>query len=266
MDFESTLIPETVYDEDFWGEAYPSPKEFVPNALRLKYYECNDLSGVSMERYRLTDVQKGIVSITEAKIGDCLIFGAYEQDNDMANGKENIEWLVLEKEADRILVISKYGLDCRRFNSSRRSVTWDKCDLRKWLNSSFLNTAFTDQERNMISSVTVRADKNPEYNVKPGNSTKDKVFILSLPEVDRYFGSDEMRKCIPTAFAVSQGIWTDDISTDDGREPCRWWLRSTGRNSMRDAGSDFDGSLYCFGYFVNSSTIAVRPALWINLD
>ncbi len=260
---EYTLIPETVYDEDFYGDSYPSPNEFVPNVSSLPYYKCNDLSGISKERF--SDGKNGSVSIADAKVGDYIVLGSYEQDNDSTNGKEGIEWLVLAKEADKVLVISRYGIDCRRFNSSRVSVTWDKCSIRKWLNSSFLNAAFTEQEKAMISSVTVRADKNPEYSVKAGNSTKDKIFLLSVTEADQYFSTDKMRKCVPTAYAFAQGIWTDDISMIDGTETCRWWLRSTGRNSMRAAGTDFDGSVSCFGYYVNSSTIAIRPAMWIDL-
>ena len=41
---------------------------------------------------------KNISELTAAdvKVGDYIKFGAYEQDNNTSNGKEDIEWLVLE--------------------------------------------------------------------------------------------------------------------------------------------------------------------------
>ncbi len=40
------------------------------------------------------------VPIEEANIGDTVLFGAYEQDNETTNGKEAIEWRVLDKRPD----------------------------------------------------------------------------------------------------------------------------------------------------------------------
>ena len=59
-----------------------------------------------------------------ADVGDIITFGSYEQDNNTLNGKENIEWLVLAKEDDRILVTSKYALDCQQYNTEYTGVTW----------------------------------------------------------------------------------------------------------------------------------------------
>ena len=62
-------------------------------------------------------------SLQNAVPGDCVIFGHYEQDNNTSNGKEDIEWLVLEKEADRMLVISRYVLDAMPYKKEVESVT-----------------------------------------------------------------------------------------------------------------------------------------------
>ena len=47
----------------------------------------------------------------QTEVGDRLYFGAYEQDGEA--GKDPIEWRVLAKEEDRILVISEKGLAFR---------------------------------------------------------------------------------------------------------------------------------------------------------
>ena len=206
------------------------------------------------------------VLLKNPKVGDIVYFGAYEQDNNTSNGKENIEWLVLAKENNRVLVISDKALDCQTYNSSITSVTWETCTLRKWLNNDFINAAFSDDEKAMIPTVTVSADKNPQYDTDPGNATKDKVFLLNIVEAEKYFTSDEARKCVPTEYAISNGAWTSDSDTKGGKATCWWWLRSPGFDQISAVCVNLDGSVFRFGYRVRSDVSAVRPALWISID
>lgn len=131
--------------------------------------------------------------VKSVNVGDTYRFGSYEQDNNKSNGQEDIEWLVLAKEGTKILVISKEALDCKPYNTSYTDVTWETCTLRKWLNNDFINAAFSADERTMIPTVTVSADKNPDYSTNPGNATQDQVFLLSITEVNKYFSSDSAR-------------------------------------------------------------------------
>ena len=205
--------------------------------------------------------------IKNIKVGDTYTFGAYEQDNSTSNGKEAIEWTVLDKDGMSLLLISKQALDCQQYNTSYTDVTWESCSLRKWMNGTFLNKAFNAEEQAQIQNTTVSADKNPEYNTNPGNATTDKVFLLSINEVEKYFNSDEARKCAPTAYAKAQGAYTSDsYKTASGAATCWWWLRSPGRNQLHAADVLSDGSVYYRGDTVDTDNDAVRPALWINLD
>lgn len=206
-------------------------------------------------------------TVKNASVGDTITFGAYEQDNNTSNGKEAIEWTVLDKDGMSLLLISKQALDCQQYNTSYTDVTWESCSLRKWMNGTFLNKAFNAEEQAQIQNTTVSADKNPEYNTNPGNATTDKVFLLSINEVEKYFNSDEARKCAPTAYAKAQGAYTSDIyKTASGAATCWWWLRSPGFNQLYAATVFIDGSVHYFGHTVNYGNDAVRPALWINLD
>lgn len=200
-----------------------------------------------------------------AEIGDAFTFGAYEQDNNESNGQEDIEWLVLAKEKTRILVISKYALDCKPYNTSRTDITWETCTLREWLNNDFINSAFSADEKSIISVTTVSADRNPEYNINPGNATRDQVFLLSVTEVDKYFSSNGVRQCGPTDYAVANGAWK-------GGEGGYWvWLRSPGidpdfaASVSYDAYDSADVFLFCIGKPANTPGGGVRPAMWINL-
>ena len=204
--------------------------------------------------------------IKTAKVGDIVYFGTYEQDNDTTNGKEDIEWLVLAKENNRVLVISDKALDCQPYNSSDTRVTWETRSLRTWLNTDFVNDAFSDGEKAMIPTVTVSADKNPQYDTDPGNATKDKVFLLSIVEAEKYFTSDEARKCVPTEYAISNGAYTSDSYTKGGKAICWWWLRSPGDGQGSAASVSNGGSVRRYGTDVNNDYGSVRPALWIDLN
>ncbi len=203
------------------------------------------------------------------KVGDTYTFGAYEQDNNKKNGKEAIEWIVLDKDGLSLLLVSKQALDCQPYNNSDTDVTWESCSLRKWLNDTFLNEAFTSAEQKKIQDTEVSADKNPEYLVNPGKDTTDKVFLLSIPEAEQYFSTDEARKCVPTAYAIAQGAYTSNSDTSGGKATCRWWLRSPGHDQDLAAFGAGDGSVYCRGDLVYSDFVGFvvcdRPALWINL-
>lgn len=176
-------------------------------------------------------------------------FGRYPQ----ASKNENapIEWLVLENAGSKALLISKYALDCQQYHTSRIFGTWKTCTLRKWLNGTFISNAFSHEEQAMILSTTTESA-----------DTKDRVFLLSRHEAREYFSSDSTRQCQGTAYCYAQGAY----KTGNGN--CKWWLRSpvySGWTAYVYDGSleDYNGEYSCC---VDCDVIAVRPALWIDLE
>jgi membrane protease subunit (stomatin/prohibitin family) len=53
--------------------------------------------------------------LKNCEVGDVIRFGLYPHEKKQV--KESIEWLVLAKENDKILVISKYALDCKQYDT-----------------------------------------------------------------------------------------------------------------------------------------------------
>ena len=209
------------------------------------------------------------VSLEDASVGDTVLFGSYEQDNDTSNGKEEIEWIVLEEKEDKILVISKYVLDHIQYVNDYIDKRWDSSYLRKWLNNDFITNAFSAREKKLISTVTVSADKNPKYDTNQGNETSDKVFLLSINEAIEYFYSDSERKCKATEYAIfSTSTHYSSVFelrvTDDGY--CFWWLRSTGAYDEYSAVVSHNGSIYSAGLSRDYVDVGVRPAMWIDLS
>lgn len=199
-------------------------------------------------------LQKTKDQLKNIKVGSYINFGAYEQDNNTANGKEDIEWLILEIKEGNALVISNHILDSKKYNNDFYAITWEYCSLRNWLNDDFYNAAFSENEKSLILTQSVSADINPDYNIDPGNSTEDKVFLLSTKEVNFYFNSDEERVSKPTTYAI-----------DNGSRGGFWWLRSPGDRLEDAALVAGDGDVYGGGYLAGLTGYGVRPALWINL-
>lgn len=202
-------------------------------------------------------------SNSSVAVGKYITLGSYEQDNNRSNGKERIQWLVLAKQGDKALVISRYALDCKTFNGTKTNVTWETSSMRSWLNNDFMNTAFTSGEKSRIVTTTVAADTNPSYTTSPGNSTRDKVFLLSAKEADKYFASDKARLCSPTDYAIAQGAWTSTIEGNE--EVCWWWLRTPGYRQTEATSVGTEGTINVFGDSVDRVRDAVRPAMWITL-
>lgn len=193
-------------------------------------------------------------------IGGSIVYGTYEQDNNAANGAEPIEWLVLDQVEDRLLVISRCALDTVPYNDTQKSITWEFCTLRKWLNNEFLNTAFTSAEQEKILALVVPADENPKSEVDPGRPTRDKVFILSIAEVQKYFPTDEARDSMPTAYAIAKGAYESLMSGTSW-----WWLRTPGQYSEYVAYIKGSGTIDVAGKVSTYDRFAVRPVMWIEI-
>ena len=193
-----------------------------------------------------------------AQVGQRIEFGTYEQDSiwddKTTREKDPIRWIVLEKQDDRILVVSSLILDIHSYDESYSDdVTWEKCSLRRWLNNTFINNAFNATERKLILEAEVPADKHPDCDTDPGNATTDQIFLLSASEYLKYFTYD--------------GISRFSDYADSMREDRRyqtWWLRTPGEDGQAKVFCD-DGRMFVgYGYYDPDG--GVRPAMWLSLE
>lgn len=203
-------------------------------------------------------------------------FGTYPQ---TASGKDKtpIEWLVLEKDGQKALLISRYSLDNKPYHTKSKNVTWETCNLRAWLNGEFLKKAFTEKEQEAILTTTVDNSKRQGYGLWGRNGekdTQDKVFLLSYTEAVIYLDlaepneSSVRARVSPTQYAIKKGAYYDDFmksKTVDGDYAGRWWLRSPGSQPKEAAYVFYTG---CVSYWrvEDATSNAVRPALWVDLS
>ena len=188
-----------------------------------------------------------------------VLLGTYEQDGDTKNGKEPIEWLVVDRSEDgrAYYLISRYILDWRSFDT-RSSFTgmWADCELRTWLNGSFMESAFSAEERDAIRETTLE-DTN----------TKDSVFLMAH-EDSRLLIRDEYRVGLLTPYAQQK----ERVSPSSSRAQLGsyrgfgFWMRSGqgGTNAgVLDAYASI-GSMPNKGNYVKSE--GVRPAMWVDVS
>lgn len=205
------------------------------------------------------------------KPGDTVYFGRYEQDGNSKNKKEKIEWQVLDKKGDKILLFSKKVLDIRSYHKEFKEVTWEGSSLRKWLNKDFLKAAFQAEEIKKIRTTALKNNDNDRYGTKGGKATKDRVFLLSIDEANEYFEKDKMRTAVITKYAIKR------ISKESGRsekqvkadwfmrtENMGYWLRSPGKDSNYAGSVENDGTVYYDSYSVDNMFGGVRPAVWVT--
>ena len=205
--------------------------------------------------------------------GDYVSFGHYPQ-TAAGNDQTPIEWLVLEVQGNKALLLSRYGLESKPFNEKFVDITWEKCTLRSWLNHEFMNEAFSSTEQKAILTTAVDNSSSQGYskwNTRGGNNTQDKIFLLSCGEAYKYLGvtwedSNNIKsRTSPTAYAVQAGAQTSDSNkTAGGKAAGWWWLRSPGYYQS-GAASVLDSGSLLGGYVINNGG-CVRPALWVNLD
>ena len=195
------------------------------------------------------------------KIGETIEFGNYPQDKD--GTEKPIEWIVMKKEGNQVLLLSKYVLDAKSYNEGWGDVTWETSDIRQWLNNEFYTTAFNKAEKAKIQTSLIKNEDNSEYGTSGGNDTEDKVFLLSEKEADTLFSDEEERIAKATEYAEKLGV---DINENSEEKGAWWWLRSPGNDSFYAALVNYYGWVDGDGIGVNCNVYGVRPALHLNLQ
>ena len=215
-----------------------------------------------------------LVSIVNAEdaraVGDVVTFGTYEQDNDLTNGPEPIEWIVLDVKDGKAMLLSKYILDAKPFNEELNDHVWGTSSIRKWLNDEFMNDAFTDDEQAaiIVTEVDNRTLQNENW-YNGADDTLDLVFLLSYFEATKYNVTSTQSLNGPSEYAepkveLYQDTRNDGIIKANGDYfLAYWWLRtpaSWNRLCVCRPSGNSDYGEY------RISSLGIRPAMWVDLE
>ena len=250
----------------FWGKNVSSFQVGVRPCIRV--------------RIPAADTTDTMGDLSSVKVGDFITVGRYEQDNNLTNGPEPIEWRVLDKKDGKLLVISDKSLYESGFaylGWQPVPQNWESSCARGWLNNYFMQTAFTPAEQARVVLTNVHTEPTEGSPIDPGPDTQDYMFLLSGQEASAYFPTAESRRTKTTAYALSRrsesrahqgfdgdlGVWRTNVSF--------WLLRSPARkpNWVYGAAYIYDyttpyGEPGDVWYHDGRDTGDIRPAMWIE--
>ena len=190
------------------------------------------------------------------------------------------EWRVLDVQDGQALLLCDKVIEKRCYHPTLTAVTWEECELRGYLNGTFYDLLGDGKER--IAETLISNPKNLWGGMNGGNSTRDKIFLLSLEEVDKYFGnSGDYTNTIRKSWNKSEMKYRQDsdgwyISNNHNKsriaegvngEACWWWLRSpgkSGRGTSNSALVNANGLICVDGNIVTQKAGGVRPVLWLK--
>ena len=101
---------------------------------------------------------------TNYKMFDSVRFGKYEQDGNINNGMEDIEWIVVEfnKKEKTALLLSKYILEYMQYADERMDysdIDFNTSNVKRFLNEEFYNIGFTDEQKALIEKSEVTYER-----------------------------------------------------------------------------------------------------------
>ncbi|MBO4873160.1 MAG: hypothetical protein J5496_07075 [Lachnospiraceae bacterium] len=194
----------------------------------------------------------------EINVGQVVRFGQYEQDNNTKNGKEEIEWIVLEVHADHVVLISRYILDQVKFLETARWASYSSSGIREWLTGPFYQNAFSQEEKQSMIEFAVNPGKNPKYATDQAATVYDEVGILSVEQVEHYFRDPADKQCTATAYALKRGVYR----ADNGFSP--WWTCTMGKNNESACLVRSDGAINYEGREMMVIVFGARPVIWVK--
>ncbi|MCR5106385.1 MAG: DUF6273 domain-containing protein [Eubacterium sp.] len=182
---------------------------------------------------------------------DVVSFGTY--------GGKKINWRVLNVTGNDALLLSDEVIAYKEYHDKYESITWENCNLRRWLNNEFINEAFSESEKAIICNTSVTNPDNIFYETTGGNDTTDKIFLLSMNDI------------IQTAYGFPS-LYNIHTSTRIIKNPDdqydSWWICSPGSGGSGGSAMCVNskyGTVHCQGDMTGMK-YGVRPALYINLS
>ena len=228
---------------------------------------------------------------------EIITLGSYLQNQ--RKEKEPIQWIVLSQDCSEALLLSLRVLDVVNYHGQNIEITWENSDIRRWCNTTFYNSAFSEVEKKAIL-LSHNDNKDPyevtvpgkEYHPFPGcttheivsssvvsHDTIDHVFFLSVQECMQYYDLLNQSRYCPevTEYAKGKDALTTRLSfltanntyRESKEEYCSfWWLRSRAIFGSHAAICDLTGKVWDTGSAVfldEYCNIGVRPAIRIDL-
>ena len=188
-----------------------------------------------------------------------IMFGRYALSSDKTLDPR--EWIILEKNEDgSAILLANRLISLQRYNRKKEHVNWSESSLRHWLNHNFISDAFRPEERALLMDQNVKNRRTTIFGMSGGKDTEDKVWLLSLEELNNYFPKRAMKRARPSNFIKHRRPDMNDFGY------ASWWLRTTSVMPHKALVVDPFGEITSTGRNVYAFKIAVRPVVKVNLN
>ena len=242
-------------DESRYNKAMKAIKEEDYDSAYILLHELGNYEDSSQQLENIKPFVR-IALIKYAEVGETVLLGQYEQDNDLSNGQEEIEWVVVKRDGDSALLFSKHYLDCQPYSTGKANY-WEDSYLRQWLNSNFINTAFSSEQQVYIQETEINNHyefQKGVYDSYGGPDTKDKIFIFSADEIVKY--KKHVESFLPTEYALA--------NNESPQYSYAGWLRSPITNGIADTTNHFQREDGLGGSSIGKKY--VMPVLWVKVE
>jgi len=179
-------------------------------------------------------------------------------------------WSVLEESNEAVLLLSKNVIELGRYHDVFEKISWADSAARKYLNGCFYES-FAPNDKLQILKTTVTTGENPWTCVGSGESTADRIFLMSIEEVLGYLGDIRQLKNPTDNYFIDDGFNNIRKAALTDGSPSRWFLRTPGNAQDFAAAVTLDGRISISGDFVNRSSsaffnVGLRPAMWVKKE
>lgn len=197
---------------------------------------------------------------------DTVTFGHYEIDGELGNGFEDIEWILLDRQGNSALLMSKNIIENSNFNLGSTDSTWNNSELRRFINEDCYNAWFDEDEKARILTTNVMTKDSIGNNI----SSADKIYILDEDECRKYFGYEDTNghnKRIATHITPYLKATRKNITIESKevwyKGNSSFWLRDAATTPQNVKYVGLAGKLHPEGDTVLEND-GIRPVLWVT--
>lgn len=208
-------------------------------------------------------------------VGAEIDFGQFQMNTKFDDGYEDITWIVVKVEGNKLCLLSKYSImlmPCAPVDGDDYA-SWAQSDIRSYLNGKFYTKAFSNEEKAMI--LTTNLTPTDEEISMGATSTTDKVYIPSSTELESWFSNKYDMRC-----SLTGNIYSEYSDDGVGSTSSSIYYNSYDDYWLRDAEAPWGGILNypTIKYYdenendiygTNFSTYedkGVRPVIWIDIS
>ena len=203
---------------------------------------------------------------------DCIYYGNYYKES--SDSKTPVKWRVLSVNGSEAFLLADENIDSGiLYNKEGSEDAWADSNIRSWLNSTFINEAFSSQEQNAIKSKTIKTPDNPVYQTAGGADTTDKIFLLSISEVtsSKYgfstsFTPENTEEQDETRLSKNTKYTAGKKQDGSAGEADSWALRSPGYGAGYMSYISYMGHVDTYGCTSGWDYYGVRPAMYLDLS